>query len=155
MKKVLLIVIAIVIAAMAGFLPFNGTDIGKLHPVEVIRIATENGSVYIETDSGISGVGENLEEAIYDMKQSASGHVFLETANFVLIDALDSQLLLAIGEYFRPACQIYLYSGDGEMENIGKYLESHPSQVTALSYRQGVEEIPHIIINGEEYRFAG
>ena len=88
MKKVLLIVIAIVIAAMAGFLPFNGTDIGKLHPVEVIRIATENGSVYIETDSGISGVGENLEEAIYDMKQSASGHVFLETANFVLIDAL-------------------------------------------------------------------
>ena len=155
MKKVLLLIIAIIIAGMAELLPFGGTDIAKLHPVEVVLITNRGGAVYVEADTGIFGSGENMQLALSDLILSASGSVFLETANYVLIDERYPGLLKEIGDYFRPACQLYYYAGEGKLNNIGKYLETHPSTASVLTYRQGGSKISHILIDGEEYRIEG
>ncbi|MBE6944122.1 MAG: hypothetical protein E7453_07705 [Ruminococcaceae bacterium] len=155
MKKVLLLAAVIIIAWMVRLLPFSGTDIGKLHPVEAVLITNRDGVVYVETDTGIFGSGENMALALSNLILSASGSVFLETANYVLIDWRYPELLQEIGNYFRPACQLYYYTGVGKLNNIGKYLETHPSTASILTHRQGGSEISHIVIEGEEYRIEG
>ena len=52
----------------------------------------------------------------------------------------------------RPACQVYHFKGEGRYENIGKYLESHPSQITVLGYLQGKIGVPTLIMEGERVR---
>ena len=63
-------------------------------------------------------------------------------------------MLAEIFEFIRPACQIYIYEGNGKMEDIAKYLENHPSGVTALRYKQGNSNVPEIMSKDGRYKIV-
>ncbi len=152
MRKMLLCVAAIAIIGFAKLLPFQGTDVGKLHPVEVLTVSVDGNGITVETDTGLNGTGETVDKAIKNLKQTSAGEIFLETANYVLVSEESRHLLNALYDFLRPACQVYVFTGDGQWDNVAKYLESHPSGVSLLGYRQGMENIPKLSVHGEDYK---
>lgn len=154
MRKLGLWVLVIVIISMADMLPFMGTDVAKLHPIEVLIVQRNNDILSISTDSGITGFGEDVSRALSDLKLVAPGEVFLETANYVLLspDCLD--VIDTLFGYIRPACQIYLFEGEGDWSQASEYLESHPSKATLLACKRGEQHIPKIIVREGEFRLA-
>ena len=146
MTKLALCVALISIIGIAGFLPFSGTDVAKLHPVEVLIVDSTNEGIMIRTDTGLYGVGENVDSAIEDLKRSASGEIFMETANYILLRKESEHFLSEFYMHLRPACQVYILEGEGELKNVAKYLEVHPSKATVLSYRQGETNASRLVI---------
>ena len=154
MKKTLIFALAIVVLFFTDMLPFAGTDVAKLHPVEVLIVKREGEKLSISTDSGFTGFGQDIPSAFADLKGGVPGKVLLETANYVLLTAECADVLDALFSYMRPACQIYYIEGAGELKNIAKYLQSHPSDTTLLTCKQGKTEIPTVITQGEVYRIV-
>lgn len=154
MKKTVLCFLAITIVSVAGFLPFKGTDVSKLQPVEVLVLQYKDGLYTISGEDGLIGYGEDVLSALEDLKATASGEVFLETANYLLISENCLACIAELSDFLRPACQLYQLDGEGVLDSVAKYLESHPSNVTLLSYRQNMSQIPRLIVQGEVYRIA-
>ncbi len=154
MKRSCLYFLAIALIAVTGLLPFSGTDVAKLQPVEVLILRQNNGLFTISTNDGLSGTGADTESALADLKLTAPGEVFLETANYLLVAPDCLEVVTELYSCLRPACGLYLMEGDGNLEQIGEYLESHPSEITLLSYRQGRAELPRLMIQGEVYRLV-
>ncbi|MBE6926379.1 MAG: hypothetical protein E7461_06005 [Ruminococcaceae bacterium] len=152
MRKVLLLATIVVLVALVGLLPFDGTDIGKLHPVEVLAVSRKDGTLLLQTDSGMSGTGKNVDDALSALRLSSSGNIFLETANYLLIGQDCTDEVASFWEFVRPACQVYYFKGRGPIGEIGDFLESHPSRATVLRCIQGAGEIPLIVLEGESVR---
>ncbi len=154
MRKTVLCFLAIAIVSITGYLPFRGTDVSKLKPVEVLVLQSKDGLYSISGEDGIIGYGKDMQQALLDLRSTASGEVFLETANYLLVSENCMACIGELSAFLRPACQLYQLEGEGVLKSIAKYLESHPSNVTLLSYRQNASEIPRLIIQGEVYRVA-
>ncbi len=154
MRKMMLYAAAIAVIGFVGLLPFRGTDVGKLHPVEVLVVSVSNNGIVIETDTQLRGTGETLVAAIEDINLTSAGEIFLDTANYVLVSSESKPLLAELYNYLRPACQVYEFSGRGKWDNVAKYLESHPSDLTVLGYRQGKTNVTRLIVSGEGYRIV-
>lgn len=152
MRKVIWLVAVITTVAITGLLPFAGTDIAKLHPVEVLIVSRSEGGLLLQTDSGMYGIGENVEDALQKLRLQSAGNVFLDTANYLLVATECEEEIRSLWDYVRPACQVYHFKGEGRYEDIGKYLESHPSQITVLGYLQGEIGVPTLIMEGERVR---
>jgi hypothetical protein len=154
MKKTVLWFLAIAIVSAAGFLPFKGTDVSKLQPVEVLVLQYKEGLYTISGEDGLIGYGEDVLSALEDLKATASGEVFLETANYLLISEDCLACIEELSDFLRPACQLYQLEGEGVLASIAKYLENHPSDITLLSYKQNMSQIPRLIVQGEVYRIV-
>ena len=122
MKK--LILYALLLGA-AMLLPAEGTDVGELLPVELISIYKEADTVIIDTDTGASGTGETILAAVSDLKATAPGNVFLDTADFLLISDLDDQETEALKGILKPAIRVCETEGRINPERAVEYLRIH------------------------------
>lgn len=145
MKRWLWYAAALVLVAALGGMPFSGTDVAKLQPVELIRVSRSFGQVLIETDTGDSGIGADLEEALEDMKETATADIFLDTAEHLLVSQNAVDLLPKLAEYLRPACGVCLEQGAPELEQAAAYLAAHEPEVTLKDFRAGERNIPVLI----------
>ena len=82
MKKILLYILLL---GAALIIPVEGTDVGKLLPVELVQLDKMGDTVVISTDAGATGTGETVKAAIRDMEKTAAGIVFLDTADYLLV----------------------------------------------------------------------
>lgn len=152
MKKMIYLVIAIIIAAGIDQLPFHGTDVGKLHPVEVLYVEKRNEQYEISTDTLVVGKGTTIEQAVADLHRVTPGNIFLETANYLLLSPGVEQLPEVFWEFLRPACLVYICDGKPDLSTVAKFLTSHLSNVTLLDWRNGEESIPRLMQEGETVR---
>lgn len=151
MKRMLLFAGLIAVTSFLGLMPFEGTDVGKLHPVEVMVVSCVEELIVFETDTGVRGIGKTVDEAIEDLKCASTGMIFLDTVNYVLVHNDVEYMIDLLYGHLRPACQVYTFAGDGKWRNLARYLESHPSNVTLLEHRQGMRDVPGLVIRGEDY----
>lgn len=75
----------IVLLAAALLVPAERTDLGKLKPVETVLLYESDGFITVRTDTEDEGSGDTLEKAIQNMKQTASGVIYLDTADYLLV----------------------------------------------------------------------
>lgn len=122
--------VAAVVLPLACLMPFQGTDIAKLQPVEVLYVDQTVEGVRVETDTGDYGTGADLCMALNDLESGAKGKIFLETADYLMVSPDGALLLPDLGEHLRPACQVCVVLGDVEMENAAKWLSAHEPEVT-------------------------
>lgn len=146
MKHWLWYALAIAALAALGFAPFQGTDVAKLNPVEVVRASEEDGYVLVETDGGDIGVGTDAKSAFADLKRKASGEMFLETADYLLLDPELTDQIAAFGAFLRPACAVCLELGEADMEVVSRFLGTHKPEVTLLDIRAGEKELPALMV---------
>ena len=101
---------------------FRGTDIAKLAPVEVVWLSENAGEIYLETDTGDSGKGDSVQAAYNNMKASAHGTIFLDTADYLIIQNGNEHLIADTYELLRPNCRICSAPIIPDMESVAGFL---------------------------------
>ena len=132
-------------------LPGQGKDAAGLIPVEVLRVAIQNGQVQIETDTGQTGIGADWTEAVQDLRAGAAGEVFLDTADVLLVGPGAENILNQLEGDIRPGCGVYRYNGEDVTEETAAYLRAHPSRTDFLEALAG-KKIPFLKSEGGELR---
>lgn len=141
MKRVLYYGVLGLLAVFAG-IPFHGTDVAKLQPIEVIAISKERNLYLVQTDTEDMGRGTTLYEAFADLKASATGQVFLETAQYLLIEKDLIPALSELKTYLRPACNLCLWDGSGDLTEAADFLDAHHPGLTLLGWLAENQQIP-------------
>ena len=77
--------IYIILIALVFIAPVRRVDVGTLEPVEIIAVSKERGMTVVRTDTDDVGIGKSIEQALEDLKQTATGVVYLDTAEFLLL----------------------------------------------------------------------
>lgn len=142
-------VLAVAVALLLSFPRTTGVDVAKLHPVEVLSVTHSDGQIQIQTDTGASGRGKDLKTAIENLNHSTAAVVFLDTAEYLLLDGAGKALLPELMQYLRPACGVCLVEGEQPLDAVAQYLRTHPPAVTLLKYRAGMTALQTLKINGE------
>ena len=149
MKRWLWCAGALLLTAILGGMPFAGTDIAKLQPVEVLRVQKDGEMISVELDTGDSGKGATLEAALQDLKESTPGKVFLETADYLLINKEAETLLPSLAEHLRPACGVCLENGEAKLEEAAEFLGAHEPGLTLQEYRAGDHALQELVVREE------
>ena len=147
MKKWPVYFLALAVVLLLGWTPFEGTDVAQLQPVRVIRISSELGRVTVETDTGDLGVGKNGQEAIAHLKETTAGQVFLDTADFILVDERSLQLLPELADVLRPGCGVCLAEGKMDLKDAGEFLEIHSPKFTLQDIRAGQSKLEKLTVS--------
>jgi hypothetical protein len=91
-------------------------------------------------------------QAFADLKQTASGDIFLETADRLLISPHAVELLPELTDYLRPGCNICVEMGQIDMESVGAFLRIHEPGVTLQDHRAGETALPVLcVVDGRMY----
>lgn len=141
---------ALSLIAVLNLLPFSGTDVAQLKPVEVLWIYQTEDGVVIETDTLDRGIGSDPEDAFDDLMQTTSGHIFLETADYLLLDRQTLALFPHLMGRLRPACGVCIAEGQIDMEQVASFLNAHPLKHTLQDCSEG--NAPIQLLKAEEGR---
>lgn len=128
---------AIALTAIFG-LPFRAYDTQKLLPVRTVQATiTERGAVKIVTEIG-EAEGTTWAQAVAALREKASGDVFFDTAEQLVV--CSPALLPDIVESgdLRPAAQVYFADALTDPAGLNEYLSAHESERTVADVRCGL-----------------
>lgn len=145
MKRWVLYIALFLGVAIFGAIPFRGTDIAELAPVEVVWLSQSGGRVHLETDTGDMGEGENVQAALNDMKAAAPGAVFLDTADFLIVEQGGEELLTQVYDVLRPTCMVCISKKMPDMEAAAEFLAAHEPELSLRQYRVEKGTLPELI----------
>ena len=132
MKRLVILTVIAAAAAVSGLNPFRSTDVAQLLPVQALTVDVYDGEVQL--DGGVAkGSGKDLDTALQDMKAAAEGHVFLQTAEYVIVSNRALRLLPQVAQWqaLRPATAICVAEGDlPEAEKAAAFLQAHDPGIT-------------------------
>ena len=134
MKKWLYLLGALAAVGILSRLPHPARDIAELKPVQAVYLYQNGGKLCIETDTGDFGAGENLTEAAGDLSANADGGIFLDTAEFLILDrqiAIDPSFY----QYLRPGCGVCYADEPPDLAAAVEFLSAHPPQITLAHLR--------------------
>lgn len=121
-------------AAILSRLPHPAVDIARLDPVRGIYLYMDGDAMTIETDSGGSGTGADLEAAYADLRNNADREIFLDTAEFLILDP-NVPITEDFYELLRPITQMVFSNEKPDLETISDYLTIHPPEITLAKLR--------------------
>lgn len=141
----------IAVLVLCGTSANRGTDIGELAPVEAVWLTEKAGQVYLETDTGDMGRGDDVQGALRDMKAAAPGNIFLETADYLIVEEGREDLLVQLVDILRPSCKVCVMQSMPDLEKATIYLNVHEPQVTLRQYQVAKCALP--MLREQEGRF--
>ena len=133
-----------------ALLPTEATDVGELIPVEVIAVSEERGIIYVETDTGDKGQGNTLEEAFGDMELTSPGIIYLDTAEYLLIEEGMEKHLNRLRPYLKESVRVCKAARGIPLEGIAKYLSIHKPD-SRLNEVMDISEIPVVVEENGRY----
>lgn len=138
---------ALVLAAIPilSFGGLGGEDVGKLHPVQVVTVSARNDGVQLLTDTEDLGIGDDVPQAINNMNDTSPSKVFLDTADYLLLEPGAEIWLPQLQQYLRPSCNICYVTADMDLKLAGKYLQNHEPKLTLTQYEAGERRLPYLI----------
>ena len=131
---------AFLAAAILSRLPHPAVDIARLDPVRAIYLYMDGAELTIETDSGDSGSGPNLEAAYAALRNNADREIFLDTAEFLILDP-NVPITEAFYQLLRPTTQVVYSNKKPNLETISDYLTIHPPE-TPLAHLRATQTQP-------------
>ena len=141
MKRLLLYMFAFAVMLLAD----RGTDIGSLRPVELVQLRQWNGLLILETDTGDRGWGLNIDQAVSKLKETTPGQIYLDTAEFLLLEEGTEMYLPHLAEYLKKKTRVAYAAADVNLEDATAYLRIHkPSELI----NKGVKPADKLIFEG-------
>ena len=131
-----------VFVVLLGTSPFRGTDISALVPVEVVWIGLEESMVHLETDTGPFGEGRDVSAAIENLKSKAPGKVFLDTADYLIVEKGREELLEQLYTILRPSCMVCCADAVSDLEASVEFLKAHEPKMTLRQWKVENEALP-------------
>lgn len=145
MKKWIHCALILAVIPILSFGGLGGEDVGKLRPVQVVEIRNRNNGVLLRTDTQDLGVGADVIQALQDMKETSPARVFLDTADYLLIEPGAEIWLSQLQAYLRPSCCLCYIAGDVDLSEAGQYLQLHEPKLTLTHYEAGRRNLPELI----------
>ena len=125
---------AFLAVALLTRLPHPAVDIARLAPVRSIYIDIDGETLTIETDDRISGSGLDLQEAYQDLTANADREIFLDTAEFLILDP-DAPITAEFYDLLRPTTKVVFTVEPPDLDTISDYLAIHPPEMSLAIYR--------------------
>ena len=119
------IVFYIIVLLALVFVPQRGMDIGKLLPVELVWLHTDDGMIVIETDTGDLGRGENVAEAFRNLEDTTAGVIYMDTADYLLVSDQAEQWLGEMEPYLKAKTWICSCNEKLDLAEAAEYLAVH------------------------------
>ena len=133
MRKLWLLFALALVLGVYHAIPFQTSDVASLLPVQTLVIHAAEGQCQVACGGDLTGTGATLAEALEDLQVDAAGHVFLATAQQIVVSGTgDIWQQLAEMRQLRPAAQLYQAA-------TPPFLLQHPSPVTLLELRAAQE----------------
>ena len=132
MKRIILFVCLAAALRMSGLLPFSGSDVADLVPVEALTVDWQHGQVVLDGGE-CSGSGEDWSAALADLYAGAEGQVFLGTTEQVILSESALRLLPDVirSKELRPAAVICVCKGPlPDPQKAAAYLSAHAAGLT-------------------------
>ena len=132
----------VLILTLLPLAPVQRLDIAKLEPVQTVAVSAENAQVIIRTDTGDQGSGADAHEALKDLRKSAAGVIYLDTAEYLLVTESAHSHMEQLEGYFHSSVRVSLWDGQGSVEEAAKYLSVHGTGAKISHWRTelGIEK---------------
>lgn len=157
MKKYGMLALALLAAlAVSGAGAGKAVDAAELVSVQLLCIDAQEGTIRLKTDTGDTGSGKTMDEALADLKAGCAGQLFTQTATHVLLTSRAWYLApqVCVNAQLRPAARVYRVNGEaGKTEALLAFLQAHPGTLTLSRMRalflQGEQVRPEVIVAAE------
>ena len=107
------------------FAPLNRIEIANLEPVRAVWLGRQNDQIHLETDTGSRGTGQTVTDALVNLKETSSGIVYLDTAEYLLVSEDATKEITALVPYVKKSVRLCQWDGEGDMEWAVKYVNAH------------------------------
>ena len=147
MKRILCA--ALVVAAF--LVPATPQELGRLKPVEVLKVEALGDLIRIETDAADTGQGETMEQALADLHAGASGTIYLDTARYLIVPAGREDLIYQLAPYLKCSVKVCCWEGKMPMDQLGPFLDCHRPEFSLKTYQPG-EKLQTLLAEKEHLR---
>ena len=108
-----------------SFAPLHRLDVANLLPIRAVAIYMEDKDVVLETDTGNLGRGENVTEALENLKKETPAVVYLDTAEFLLVSESAVPMVEELSQHIKPSGKVCVCEAEGRVKEAAEYLEVH------------------------------
>lgn len=137
MKK--LIIYGALLAA-ALMVPTRATELGKMKPIETVCIYhNDRNEIVIETDTEDIGRGMTVKDALYDLKETTAGVIYLDTADYLLVKEGAEQHISELVGYLKETVLLCGAEGDVSVKDAALYLSNHKPAVRINEWESGMK----------------
>ena len=137
MKRLLSYMCALALLLLAE----RGTDIGSLRPVELVQLKEWNGLLILETDTGDRGWGLTIDQAVGKLKGTTPGQIYLDTADFLLLEEGMEKYLPQLSEYLKGGTRMLYASAGVDLQEAAAYLRIHKPSRRMKEWGDPVEKL--------------
>ena len=134
MKKWLYLTVALTAFGLLSRLPHPARDISKLDPVQTVYLYMEGTRLHMETDTGDHGSGKTLPDALSDMKANADAEIFLNTAEYLILDP-QVPITQDLFTLLHPTCKVVFSTEKPDIPAATEYLSVHTPKTTLAHLR--------------------
>ena len=127
------------LVAAALMMPARPVQLGKMKPVEVVQMTEVGGQIELKTDTGDTGTGETVLQALTDLKETAPGIIYLDTAEYLLVSENSGKRILELQPYLKKHIYIVEVSGEVELGKVAEFLGVHKPSVQLKDWQEGLE----------------
>ena len=146
MKRILFYIILL---GLAVLVPVKHADVGKLRPIETVAVYQENDQIILQTDTEDVGIGATAMQALQNMKDTACGIIYLDTAQYLLIEAGAEDAAEELRQVLKGKVGICLASRDMKPLDATKYLSIHGNLPQLYSWQPG-QNLPVLMPFGKD-----
>ena len=134
------------------FVPIVDNDIGKLQPIEVVQVYRQGQQVIICTDTGDQGAGTTALSALQDLKDTTPGYIYLDTAEYLLLNTEATQDVEDLRSILKRNLQICFAEIELDLHLVAKYLPAHGELPQLKDWNMG-DMLPELTVENERLRF--
>lgn len=128
-----------------------GTDIGMLIPVETVLIQKLENEIVMETDSGDRGTGLTVGQAAADLKEKAEGVVYLDTADYLILNEEAEVLLYQLQKNQKQEVALCRTEGHIDVQKATAFLRAHTPGLRLSQWSSGTA-LPELEAEGESFK---
>ena len=130
------ILLYIVILALLFFTPLERLDIAHLEPVQTLAVRINGDIVELETDTGNSGQGKTVAEAVKSMEENTAGVIYLDTAQYLLVAPDAVEEIESLRPHLKTTVKVCVCEAAGKVKDAAKYLEIHRDLPTLKTWKK-------------------
>lgn len=121
-------------------------------PVRAVGVYKTGNWYQIETDTGNKGYGATVMQALRNMKETASGIIYLDTADYMILTSDTEKAVMELESELRPAVRLCAATKQIDLSNVADYLDAHDALPSLRDHQKGAE-IPVISTFGDAITF--
>lgn len=147
------IIIYLLILVALLFVPVQDNDIGKLQPVEVVQVFRQGELVIIRTDTDDMGVGTSAELALQNLKDTTPGYIYLDTAEYLLLNKDASGDVEELRPILRKSLQLCYAETEVDLQLAARFLPAHGKFSQLKRWNQG-DDLPELTVENDRLKFV-